>query len=141
MRQQFQTSTGTTFLLTEFDQQNNWIYNDWRGLLTLESIQEGSGGILQIMQRTRCPYILTDNRLLLGSWKHANDWLEQIWIPQALAAGMTYYAHVKAPGVFGQAAVEDMHLRVGSHLHLQLFEQMEEAVAWLREMQEIERGV
>lgn len=135
MRQQFLTPTGTTFLTTEFDQQNNWIYNDWQGLLTLEAIQEGSHGILHLLKQTHCPYMLTDNRRLLGSWKHGNDWLEQVWIPQALAAGMTYYAHVKAPGVFGQASVEDMHLRVGSHLHLQLFDEMQEATDWLHEMQ------
>ena len=138
MRQQFQNPTGTTFLITEFDQQNNWIYNNWQGLLTMECIQQGSYGILDIIQQSQCPYLLTDNTHLLGSWKHGNDWLEKIWIPQALAAGMTYYAHVKAPGVFGQASVEDMHLRVGSRLPLQLFDEMEDAVAWLREMQALD---
>ncbi|WP_019946661.1 hypothetical protein [Hymenobacter aerophilus] len=135
MRQQFLNSTGSPFLTTEFDQQNNWIYNDWQGLLTMDYIQQGSYGILDIIRQSHCPYLLTDNRHLLGSWKHANDWLEQVWIPQALAAGMVYYAHILAPGVFGQASVEDMHLRVGSHLQLQLFDTLDDAVAWLREMQ------
>ena len=140
MRQEFKTSAGTTFLLTEFDRENNWIYNNWQGLLTMESIMEGSQGILEILQQTGCPYMLTDNRQLLGSWKQANNWLEQIWVPQALAAGMTYYAHISAPGVFGLASAEDMHLRVGSHTEMYLFENAEEATAWLRQMQQAKAG-
>lgn len=136
MRHEFQNSFGKTFLFTEFDQQNNWIYNDWQGLLSLDGVIRGATGILQILQHTRCPYILNDNRGVLGSWKQANEWIETEWMPQALAAGLRCHAHVVAPGVFGQASAEDMHLRVGSSFHMHLFENIEEAQAWLRLMQQ-----
>ena len=135
MRQEFTNSLGELYLTTEFDSQNNWIYNDWQGLISNESVVQGSVSILQLLERTRCPYVLNDNRNLLGSWKQANNWIEQTWIPQALAAGLRYYAHIVAPGVFGQAAAEDMHLRVGSHFQMHLFESLEEASNWLRDMQ------
>ncbi|MBT9392374.1 hypothetical protein KLP40_04295 [Hymenobacter sp. NST-14] len=139
MRQEFINSFGDTFLTAEFDQQNHWIYNDWRGLLTTDNVVQGSLGVLHVLQQTHCPYILNDNRTVLGSWKQANDWIEHTWMPQALAAGLRYHAHIVAPGVFGQASAEDMHLRVGSHFQMRLFEGLEEAEAWLREMQTLEQ--
>jgi len=136
MRHDFQNSFGKTFLITEFDKPNNWIYNDWQGLLSLEGVIQGSIGVLEILQRTQCPYILNDNRGVLGSWKQANEWIEAQWLPQALAAGLRYHAHIVAPGVFGQASAEDMHLRVGNSFQMRLFEDIEEAQTWLRHMQQ-----
>jgi hypothetical protein len=137
MRHEFQNSFGKTFLVTEFDQRNNWIYNDWQGLLSLEGVIQGSLGVLDILQHTHCPYMLNDNRGVLGSWKQANEWIEKEWMPQALAAGLRYHAHMVAPGVFGQASAEDMHLRVGDSFQMRLFEEPEEAQAWLRQMQQV----
>lgn len=136
MRHEFQNSFGKTFLTTEFDKQNGWIYNDWQGLLSLETVRQGSMGILQVLQHTRCAYILNDNRGVLGSWKQANEWIETDWMPQALASGLLYHAHIVAPGVFGQASAEDMHLRVGNSFQMRLFEDVEEAQTWLRHMQQ-----
>ncbi|RSK39456.1 hypothetical protein [Hymenobacter perfusus] len=136
MRRDFQNSFGKTFLVTEFDKRNNWIYNDWQGLLSLDGVIHGSIGVLEILQHTQCPYILNDNRGVLGSWKQANEWIEAQWMPQALAAGLRYHAHIVAPGVFGQASAEDLHLRVGNSFQMRLFEDIEEAQAWLRHMQE-----
>lgn len=81
--------------------------------------------------------MLNDNRGVLGSWKQANEWIEKEWMPQALAAGLRYHAHMVAPGVFGQASAEDMHLRVGDSFQMRLFEEPEEAQAWLRQMQQV----
>lgn len=96
---------------------------------------QGSLGVLQILQHTHCPYMLNDNRGVLGSWKQANEWIEKEWMPQALNAGLRYHAHVVAPGVFGQASAEDMHLRVGNSFQMRLFEDIDEAETWLRNMQ------
>lgn len=137
MRQEFANSFGTTYLTVEYDQPNNWIYNDWQGLLSTESVIQGSTGVLRVLEQTRCPYILNDNRHVLGSWKQANEWIEQTWMPLALVAGLRYHAHIVAPGVFGQASAEDMHLRVGLRFQMRLFESMAEAQAWLKAMQQV----
>ena len=125
-----------SFLTTEYDQSNNWIYNDWQGLLSTDTVRQGCLDILQVLQRTRCPYMLNDNRKVLGSWKQANEWIEHTWMPQALAAGLRYHAHVVAPGVFGQASAEDLHLRVSAHFSIRLFEDLAEAQQWLRQCQQ-----
>ncbi|RSK45215.1 hypothetical protein [Hymenobacter rigui] len=135
MHHEFNNTFGEVYLFTVFDQPNNWIYNDWQGLLSPGSVLEGCMGVLDILQRTQCAYMLNDNRRVLGSWQQANEWIEQEWIPKALAAGLRYHAHVVAPGVFGQAAAEDMHLRVGNSFHMRLFEQLDDAQTWLREKQ------
>lgn len=138
MRHDFHNSFGKLFLTTEYTSRHNWIYNNWLGLLATDGVKQGSLGILDLLVRTNCPYMLNDNRLLQGSWKQANDWIEHIWMPQALAAGLRYHAHIVAPGVFGQASAEDLHLRVGDHFQMRLFEEEDEARGWLQEMQRLE---
>ncbi|UYZ64141.1 hypothetical protein [Hymenobacter weizhouensis] len=136
MRQEFANSYGSTYLTVEYDHQNNWIYNDWHGLLSTADVIEGATGVLHVLEQLRCPYMLNDNTAVLGSWKQANEWIEQHWIPPALSAGLQYYAHIVAPGVFGQASAEDLHLRAGLRIEMRLFENGPEARHWLRTMQQ-----
>lgn len=131
--QQFTNSFGNTYLTVGFDAQNQWIYNDWRGMLTTDNVMQGCRGVLELLELTHCPHILNDNRGVIGSWNQANDWIEKEWMPKALAAGLTRFAHVVAPGIFGQLSAEEMHLRVGQRFEMRLFQDFNQAKAWLTE--------
>jgi hypothetical protein len=137
MQQEFKNSFGKTFLSIEHDVGRNWLYNNWQGLLSTAAVMQGCTGVLRVLEATHCPYVLNDNRAVIGSWQQANDWIEREWMPKALAAGMHRFAHIVAPGVFGQASAEEMHLRVGSRFEMQLFQDMETARQWLLQSQSV----
>ncbi|MBG8554680.1 hypothetical protein [Hymenobacter guriensis] len=129
---QYTNSFGNVYLTVQHDAANQWIYNNWQGLLSTDAVIQGCQGVLQVLHATKCPYMLNDNRAVIGSWNQANDWIEQQWMPQALAAGLTRFAHVVAPGIFGQASAEAMHQRVGNRFEMRLFQDIEAAQNWLQ---------
>ncbi|WP_054412936.1 hypothetical protein [Hymenobacter sp. DG25A] len=131
--QQFTNSFGKVFLTVHHDAHHQWIYNEWRGLLSTDAVMQGCVGVLEVLRQTKCPHMLNDNRAVVGSWNQANDWIAQEWMPQALAAGLTRFAHVVAPGIFGQASAEEMHQRVGNLFEMRLFEDLQHARQWLQE--------
>jgi hypothetical protein len=131
--QQFTNSFGKVFLTVHYDAHNQWIYNEWQGLLSTDAVMQGCVGVLEVLRQTKCPHMLNDNRAVVGSWNQANDWIAQEWMPQALAAGLTRFAHVVAPGIFGQASAEEMHQRVGNLFEMRLFEDLQHARQWLQE--------
>ncbi|TYZ06370.1 hypothetical protein FY528_18540 [Hymenobacter lutimineralis] len=130
-QQQYTNSFGKVYLTVQYDPANQWLYNDWQGLLSTDTVVQGCEGVLRALEATNCAYILNDNRGVIGSWNQANDWIEQHWMPQALAAGLTRFAHVVAPGIFGQSSAEAMHQRVGTRFEMCLFQDIEAARNWL----------
>ncbi|UOQ74896.1 hypothetical protein [Hymenobacter cellulosilyticus] len=123
------------YLSLEWDQANGWIYNRWQGLLSTENVIKGCEQVLALMQQTKCVYLLNDNREVTGSWNQANDWIAQEWMPRALALDLRRFAHVLAPGVFGQTSAEQMLQQVKNRFQMVLFHDFTEAQRWLREAQ------
>lgn len=120
------------FLTIEFDAVNQWIYNNWVGVLPTEKVIQGCQATIDFLRENRCSYMLNDNREVIGSWNSANDWIAANWVPQVLALGLRRFALVVSPGIFGQASAEEMVTRVGTQLEMRLFEDIELAQDWLR---------
>jgi len=120
------------FLTIEFDAANQWIYNNWVGVLPTEKVIQGCQATLDFLRDKPCPHMLNDNREVIGSWNSANDWIAQNWMPQALAMGLKRFAHVVSPGIFGQASAAEMITRVGKQFEMRLFQDIELAKSWLR---------
>lgn len=135
MRQELTNGFGKRYLTIEHEPANGWIRNTWQGLLTVEMVMEGATAVLDTMRETGCHYLLNDNRAVVGSWNEANSWIEQTWMPQALAIGLRRFAHVVAPGVFGLTSAEEMLTRVGERFEMRLFGDEPTACVWLREAQ------
>lgn len=135
MQKEFKTPLGRTFLRMEYDQINNWIYCNWIGYISLESAKTGTNALLELIKETHCPYLLNDNKELLGPFEKANDWIENEVLPKAFANGLRYMAHVLAPNIAGALSGQDLHRRLDVKIDMQLFGDMEKAKAWLRKHQ------
>lgn len=132
MKTELTNSFDKVYLTIEFIEADNWIYNNWVGVLPTEKVIVGCQATIDFLQENRCPKMLNDNRRVVGSWSAANDWIAQHWAPQVLAMGLKRFAHVVSPGIFGQASASEMVTRVGTQLEMRLFQDIELAKAWLR---------
>lgn len=130
--QELKSATGKIFLIIYFDEQNQWIYNDWVGYVAPENVMQGSMAVLEAIKTHRTAYGLNDNRHLVGRWDDAVDWIGKEWIPKATAAGLRYYAHVVDADSFAAASSENMLTRSEGHFHMRIFSDQGEAKAWLR---------
>ena len=132
MRKELTNSFDKVYLTIEFDKVNNWIYNNWLGVLPTDKVIQGCQATISFLEANQCPNMLNDNRQVVGSWNAANDWIAENWVPQVLGLGLKKFALIVSPGIFGQASAAEMVTRVGTQLEMRLFKDMDLAKAWLR---------
>jgi hypothetical protein len=123
---------GSVYLTLERNQQENWIYAHWYGPQTLGCVMGGGLTHVEMLREQPCPKLLNDHRDLVGTFIDANDWIEQVWTPLIINAGLRYFAQVLSPDIFGQLSIANLQLRLGDQLHIHQFDNLEEAQTWLR---------
>jgi len=123
---------GKVYLTIEFDEENQWVYNNWIGYQTYVGIIAGADACLHPLRQHACPYLLNDNRQVLGPWDHAIEWLVTNWAPRAISQGLTHFAHVISSEALAALSAEAMHLGVGRQLHMHMFDDIAAARDWLR---------
>jgi hypothetical protein len=118
-----------------------WLRATWRGFVDMAEALRGADNYLKTLTELRCPYLLNDNVELHGPWFDSIEWLERIWVPQAVGMGLRYVAHVvQADSLSDTITTHFQGPKVGG-LELQIFQQVAEAEAWLRHCQLVEAGV
>ena len=138
MKRVLKNSFGKIYLTITHEEKNGWICNDWAGTLAVDNVMQGATEVMDVMRQTGCRYLLNDNRQVTGSWNQANDWIEQAWMPQALALGLRRFAHVVPAALFGVASAEEMLRRAGDRFEMRLFKSGTEAEEWLKAAQQVE---
>jgi hypothetical protein len=123
---------GSIFLTLQYNQSENWVHAHWYGRQTLGTVMNGGLTHLDMIRQQPCPKLLNDHRDLVGTFVEANDWIQQVWTPLIIAAGLRSIGQVVSPDVFGQYSIEDLQHRIGNRLDLHLFQSLEAAQAWLR---------
>ncbi|AYA36454.1 hypothetical protein D3Y59_04920 [Hymenobacter oligotrophus] len=123
---------GSIFLTLHYNHADEWIHAHWRGRQTLSTVMTGGLTHLEMIRQLPCPRLLNDHRELVGTFVEANDWIQQIWTPLIISAGLRSIGQVVSPDVFGQYSIEDLKHRISDQLDLFLFNDLEEAQAWLR---------
>ncbi len=90
----------------EFDEQGQFIYANWKGFQTVESIKSNAQKVLELLKQKKATRVLNDNRLVTGPWQGAADWVAKEWFPKMFAAGMTHFALIQSTSVFSQLSAE-----------------------------------
>ena len=126
--------------MLSFDEKNQWLRATWRGFVDMGEALRGAENYLSTLVKLRCPYLLNDSVALRGPWFDYVEWLEWVWVPQAVGRGRRYVAHVvQADGLSDIVTATFRGAQVGG-LELQVFQQVAEAEAWLRQCQRYEEA-
>jgi hypothetical protein len=127
---------GKVYLITGYDADNHWVYNEWIGYQTYASVAAGAEACLPLLRDHACPYLLNDNRRVIGPWDFAVTWIVTYWVPRAIELGLTHFANIISPEAMAALSARAMQTGIGDRLQLRLFDRIEEAQAWLREARE-----
>ncbi len=111
--------------------QNTYIYVNWVGVQTLETVVMGGNHLLAMLREEPCRGLLNSNKELIGPWEVAVPYLSYKWAPAARLLGLRYFAHVLSPGIFGQRSFESFRQHLKEQLYLKAFEEQEQAEDWL----------
>lgn len=125
----------STYLTVERNARENWIHACWYGRQTLGTVMDGGLTYLNMLREEPCARLLNDHSNLVGTFTEANDWIQQVWTPLIIGAGLRYIAQVVSPDIFGQLSIENLQSRIGGQLDLHLFEDLQTAQQWLRSQQ------
>ncbi|TGE14133.1 hypothetical protein [Hymenobacter elongatus] len=123
---------GSIYLTIERNEQHNWNYACWYGRQTLSTVMDGGLTYVDMLRAAPCPKLLNDHRNLVGTFTDSNDWIQQVWTPLIMAAGLRYFAQVVSTDIFGQLSIEDLQHRIGEQLDMRLFDSLEPAQIWLQ---------
>ncbi|QHL87258.1 STAS/SEC14 domain-containing protein [Nibribacter ruber] len=134
MKKELTNALGRVFLTVEYDEKANWVYNNWIGYQSYESIVAGANACAEILQQHNCSFLLNDNRQIIGPWNHAVEWIATDWTPRAIAAGLRYFAHVVDADSLAKLSSEEMK-QTADGFAMQIFGDIEEATAWLKSHQ------
>ncbi|RTQ45998.1 MFS transporter [Hymenobacter gummosus] len=132
MDQTLRRGDGSIFLTLHYHPADNWVHAHWTGRQTLSTVMSGGLTHLDMIRQRPCAKLLNDHRDLVGTFLEANDWIQQVWTPLIIAAGLRSIGQVVSPDVFGQFSIEDLQRRISNQLDLYLFEDMHAAQTWLR---------
>ena len=132
-------SNGDKCILS-FEEPEQWLRATWRGFVDMDVALRGADDYLRVLAEIRCPYLLNDNVALQGPWFDSIDWLEQIWVPQAAQMGLRYVAHVVQADSLSDIITVNFHGSKVGEIELQIFQQIAEAEAWLRNCQRQEQA-
>lgn len=113
------------------DQCNKWLYVDWKGPQSTESVRWGCGQLQTFLRSTGCHKVLNDNTNATGDWEKAARWIGQEFLPVLASAGLHYLAWVHSPNYLSRRAMEITLSFVTTPVVVS-FADMAGAYAWLR---------
>ncbi|OUJ68004.1 hypothetical protein [Hymenobacter crusticola] len=119
-----------------FEEADGWLRATWRGHVDAPEAMRGAENYLAQAGAFHCPYLLNDNVALQGSWFDSVEWLERVWLPQALQRGLHYVAHVVQADTHTDILTLTFPEPLVGVLELQIFHQVAEAEEWLRSCQQ-----
>ena len=122
------------YILIQHDRDGGWLYTDWRGYQSVETVKEGCEMMLELVQKYSFTKVLNDNTNVLGIWSGASEWVAVDWFPRMYTAGMKYFAWVYSPGIFSRMST-DRTLASAHDKVAEVFYNLEEARQWLRSVE------
>ena len=134
MIKELQSPTGRVYLTIDTDTANRWVFTDWMGYLTAESIRTGAAAYTAALATSKFNCVLNDTRSVRGPWDHSMDWVINTWAPDAAAAGLKYFALVSTPESLADGSAANFYAQLTA-FHAEVFDNLSTARAWLLRMQ------
>lgn len=115
-----------------YDNEDNWLYVNWIGFQTTQSVKDGCAKILQYMISEACDKILNDNTLVEGMWSGAAKWGADVWFPDLRKNGLKAFSWIYSPSMLSRLSTEKTLTHAQQPDYIKTFDDAEEAKAWLR---------
>jgi hypothetical protein len=127
--------TGGQCRLT-LEQTEGWLCATWSGYIATDDAMSGALNYLAQVGPLHSLYLLNDNTRLRGPWFDSVEWLERVWLPEAIQLGLRYIAHVVQADTHSDILTLNCPIPITDVLELQLFDDVASAQEWLRACQQ-----
>ncbi|HYH14802.1 MAG TPA: hypothetical protein VD794_06275 [Flavisolibacter sp.] len=110
---------------------NNWLYVDWIGYQTENSVMEGCEKMLEALKYYNVSKVLNDNTRVIGIWTPAAEWVGVNWLPRMETAGLKQFAWVYSSSRLSQVSTDEAIKSTPLPKLIQTFYDISEAQKWL----------
>lgn len=129
---EFKTARGDVYNRTTFHSEDRYVYLQWYGTyISVEEIATVGLWELDECETRGITRIINDNRHLLGSWDHSNEWNATVWLPRALALGINKLAHIISENIFEKLSADEMVQIFAERIEVRTFKDFESAEQWI----------
>lgn len=119
------------WLSIHWDRGRNAIYAQFKGYATSDEFRAGTMKILEAIRERNADALVSDNRALEGVSDRDQLWLRDVWMAEAVKAGVRRIAVILAHHGPGKVASQDIISRFGdTEFATRTFESLDEAMAW-----------
>jgi len=116
-----------------YDETAGWVVMQWHGYATSEQFREGTELMLELLKKHRASKVLGDIRDMEMMGMADQHWLDNAFLPRAIAGGFRALAIIKPVHYFNKVAVETVSYKVDKDkLAINFFDSREEAEQWLK---------
>jgi hypothetical protein len=131
-KQELKKINGDIFFEAERADDNSYIYVNWIGVQSLETIVMGGNLLLAMLRKQSCSAIINNNHELVGPWEVGVNFLVYKWAPEAKVLGIRYFAHILSYGIFGRNSFDMFGPLVKSYFEVEAFENEKAAKSWVK---------
>jgi hypothetical protein len=117
------------------EQTDGWLRAVWSGYITADDAMSGALNYLAQVGPFHTLYLLNDNTSLRGPWFDSIEWLDRVWLPQAIQLGLRYIAHVVQADTHNDILTVACSVPIADVFDLQIFDDVASAQEWLRACQ------
>lgn len=110
------------------DRKNKYIYCNWIGFQSTETIMESGKIILEELKKNGISKVLNDNTLAQGPWDQAAEWTATVWFPEMINAGLRHFAWIFSKNIFTELSAKKA---MPANDFVKSFEDIKEAREWL----------
>lgn len=109
----------------------NWLYVDWTGYQTEESVMHGGMMMLNALREHQIEKVLNDNTHVIGIWTPAAKWAGEVWFPKMVESGLRFFAWIYSPSRLSQISTDQTLTNTVNTENIRTFYNIEDATTWL----------
>lgn len=126
------TQTKEQPLSINWDDDHKYVYAEWNGMVESAEFRSGTLEILKAIRDRHAASLISDNRRLEAIANQDQLWINESWVPMAVASGLRRIAVVLAPSGLGKVGSEGIISRFEDKVfETRTFESVDDATRWV----------
>jgi hypothetical protein len=107
------------------------VHGQWKAFATSAEFRAGLMKGLEAIKHKQASAYVSDTRGIRGTLQKDQKWLQETWIPLAMAAGLKRLALVTKTAGLGRTTVLELVKEVDDEFFLRNFDTLSEALTWV----------
>ncbi len=132
VKQSIRNEAGDVFYQAEYNAENQWIYVQLSGNLTLEDIRRASDSFVELFKISSVRKLINDTSAVTGEFKGIEHWTIYTKMTELSDLGLDHYAHI---AITDKRKVNRITLGLKTQgIEYKVFKNLKKAKKWISEL-------